>query len=127
MITSRDIQFHEDDTLSKLAQVKVGLTQSTNKEIDKLINAAIYPESDISHQISISSDILENKIIAMLQESENSQQTFMESTLVSNLQYSELPHPSTSPQHVSSIDTLSAPCKSKKWDDLLRQAPSIYE
>ena len=95
LITSRDVQFCEDTTPSELACMEVGLTHSSDKEINDFIDEAVYPKSDIPQQVSIPSELSKNEVVDMLEESNDSQMASTESTPISDLRYAESSHPVT--------------------------------
>ena len=98
LITSRDVQFCEDTTPSELACMEVGLTHSSDKEINDFIDEAVYPESDIPQQVAIPSELSKNEVVDVLEESNDSQMASTESTPISDPRYPESSHPVTPPQ-----------------------------
>jgi len=95
LITSRDVQFEEDDTPSELACID--LPKSSPEEVDRLVDDAIMVEDDgpVHAKDALTSPPL--------------------------LQYPATPSP-TPP--VSLSDPPPAPKKSSKWENLPRREPS---
>ncbi|KAG6859335.1 hypothetical protein C0993_004099, partial [Termitomyces sp. T159_Od127] len=122
LITSRDVQFHEDATPSELATID--LKQSSPEEIDNLIDTAVYPDPTSARRISIPSTSSESEIASSLLEPDSPRNSPDESSTVEDLQY-PTPSRSTTPiQSNSPVEMPQAPRKASKWENLPKRAPS---
>lgn len=54
LITSHNVQFHEDNILSELAQVNTVASQSLSNRINNLINTKLYPDNNVPQKIFVS-------------------------------------------------------------------------
>ena len=117
IITSRDVNFQEDNRPSDLSQVKTGLTWSEPEEIDKFVDNTVYSDNNTPcHEPAITSYEHKDKNINMELDDED--------ILENDLLYPSRP---TIPENTTVISSYIALQKMSKWDDLSKHNSSIQE
>lgn len=123
LITSHDVQFYEDNIPSELAQVDTSSSHSTTERVHGLINTEFYPQDDIPQKIYMPAQ--PSDLSQMTEGDDNYVSASKEGTPTEELMYPSRP---ATPTHTPEMtEAPPTPQKSKKWDDLPRQAPSTQE
>lgn len=115
LISSHDMQFHKDDVLSKLVQVKYNLTKTESKVTSDFIEIAKYSESDMPQQVHLS---VQPSDLSQLTKSNNYVNAPKGNISDNRPQPMIVSHPVTPEQDLSDIEISDALRKRMRWKNL---------